>query len=560
MVRIFAPTATSDNSTWTLVGAADVHLCVDDPTASSDDATTYVQADFDAATFTVDLSSIDPVPSVAAGHTIRVRMRNAGGVAIDTGEIVVSLLDAGGPLYASPKTQVDNAGWANYSFDLGLVSPLSDYSALRIQVDDAGIALDKRLRITSVEFEIPSEVAIDGTAAGSSSTAATLVGIGSAVGSAAGTSSTTAACVGTGLLTGSSAGLSQAAASLLGVALITGSADGSSSTSATLTPFTFIEGSAAGSSSTAATLVGLGLIAGSSAGLSTVVATIIDASGLGPFEIISNTVRLRFASLVASPLALVTVYDNAPTAVPDSAAWCRLEVRMGQCEQIAIGPNASNLYRKSGEVVAAVYTPLGQGDGAALSIASTIVSALRGVTSNETIFEAPRVEAGYRDGTRWRVDVRMPFRSDFSLERVAGAAPSSLTLEDAASVVRTRFETEVETGLSITMRYDGEDGAIPAPTATWCRLAIVHGASEAVERVGAQTRFRTVGIAYAYLFVPLENGDQSALRLSDQLARAFRSVSDRGVTFKTPIASGTQRAGPWWQVKVACPFHWDEIA
>lgn len=233
---------------------------------------------------------------------------------------------------------------------------------------------------------------------------------------------------------------------------------------------------------------------------------------------------------------------------------------MGQCEQIAIGPNASNLYRKSGEVVASVFTPLGQGDGEALTIASTIVSAMRGVTVSETTFEAPRVETGYRDGTRWRVDVRMPFKADFTLERVTGTAPTSLTLEDAASVVRTRFDSEVATGLSIGIQYDGEDGAIPAPTVTWCRLAIVHGASEAVERVGTDTRFRTVGVAYAYLFVPLERGDQDALRKGDQIARAFRAVSDRGVTFKTPLVSGTQRAGPWWQVKVACPFHWDEIA
>lgn len=566
MVRVFAPTATSDNSTWTLVGDSDVHLCVDDPTASSDDATTYVQAAFDGATFTVDLPSISPVPSVAAGHTLRVRARNAGGAAIDVGEVVVSLLDAGGPLFASPKTEIDNAGWADFSFDLGLASPLSDYSALRIQVDDAGVNVDKRLRISSVEFEIPSEVAITGSTSASGSPSATMKGIGVLTGSSAGSASAAAACTGIGALSGSSASNAQAAALLLGVGSIAGSSSATGSLTGTGSLVTLGTGSIASTASASASAIGVASISGSISASASASAVVDDGAELGPWETLSNIVRARVDEEVATPLGLSAAYDNAPFTVP-TATYLRVSVRSDAAEQITIA--SAHAYRKSGEAIVSILAPLGEGDGPSLTIAAAVVAAMRGVTVNQVTFEAPRIvvvqrgsieHPGIREGSRWRTDVRMRFRADFTLDRIAGSEPTTLDLASAAAVLRSRFHEVATTLHSVTVQYDGEEQVEQDPTGLWARFTVLHGDQRAVEHVGASRLYRTVGLGSALIFVPLEAGEREALRLADQIADHFRSVSDRGVTFKTPLVSGTQRAGAWWQVVVTCPFQWDEIA
>jgi hypothetical protein len=135
-----------------------------------------------------------------------------------------------------------------------------------------------------------------------------------------------------------------------------------------------------------------------------------------------------------------------------------------------------------------------------------------------------------------------------------------MTIAAVANTIRSRFSTLVEDTQSIPVQYDNAPDVIPGD-ALWARCSIVQGDSFRVS-IGTVTadRYRSVGVMVASIFSPMDQGDSASLGLAQVVRDAFISVTDGGVTFKTPSIASIGKSGTkWWQVNVTCPFYFDDL-
>jgi len=134
-----------------------------------------------------------------------------------------------------------------------------------------------------------------------------------------------------------------------------------------------------------------------------------------------------------------------------------------------------------------------------------------------------------------------------------------MSFETLHSNVRTRFRTEVEDTQSIVVVYDNGPDNHP-DDAIWARWTVTPGASRSIE-AGPSPTVRTVGVAVAKLYQPIEEGDRDLLQLVDVVVSAFRNVHDtvNGIRYRTPSVRvvGRPNDGKWWQINVVCPFQCD---
>jgi hypothetical protein len=133
-------------------------------------------------------------------------------------------------------------------------------------------------------------------------------------------------------------------------------------------------------------------------------------------------------------------------------------------------------------------------------------------------------------------------------------------LETTANTLRTRWQTEVETALSIPTAYENAPFSAPSDSA-WAQFELRLGGREQVSAGGVGSRrFRLRGQIVATLHHPLRSGDAAALALTDAATTAFRATSDSGVYLLTPSAPVSRRDGSTYQTQIEFPFYADEIA
>lgn len=132
--------------------------------------------------------------------------------------------------------------------------------------------------------------------------------------------------------------------------------------------------------------------------------------------------------------------------------------------------------------------------------------------------------------------------------------------EATHNAIRTRFYTSVssidpetqvawpnanfETGNSIT---------------TWVRFNILDGQSYQASMGAASNMHRHPGLVVVNIFSPLLRGDQTALRLADEIAGIFRNYQDSSLRLRF-FSPELERIGPedkWYQVNVSIPFERD---
>lgn len=138
------------------------------------------------------------------------------------------------------------------------------------------------------------------------------------------------------------------------------------------------------------------------------------------------------------------------------------------------------------------------------------------------------------------------------------------TWSQFADIFRTRFKDEVADPNSIDFVIDNEaeqkaDGSSFGADDEWCRLTIVQGDSRQ-RSMGTLRRFRTVGVAFVQIHVPLNCGDARARALADLVKAAFQGVTVSGVVFQMPSLGKGSRQAQWWHVTVSIPFRFDEMA
>lgn len=122
--------------------------------------------------------------------------------------------------------------------------------------------------------------------------------------------------------------------------------------------------------------------------------------------------------------------------------------------------------------------------------------------------------------------------------------------------IRQRFSEQIQTPQSVTVLYDNAPFT-PPDNARWVAWSIREATADQVE-LGSDKRFRIRGTAIANIYVPIRDGDESALELADAIDAAFKSVTVSDVTYQTPTVNTIGLTGDWWQVNVICPWFADQ--
>lgn len=130
------------------------------------------------------------------------------------------------------------------------------------------------------------------------------------------------------------------------------------------------------------------------------------------------------------------------------------------------------------------------------------------------------------------------------------------TFAEIATIARQRFENLVALPENLEVVYDNAVDDHKDDEA-WARFTVKPGTSRLAE-IGARPSYRTIGVAIAQLFHPVETGDGPGLELADLVATAFRRVTVSGLTFTVPSVQSVGRSDKWWQINVTCPFQCDE--
>ena len=139
----------------------------------------------------------------------------------------------------------------------------------------------------------------------------------------------------------------------------------------------------------------------------------------------------------------------------------------------------------------------------------------------------------------------------------------SLSQEAMFNAIRSRFKTLVEDVADPALPTEYDNAPFQQPENTqWCRWSI-RPASRTQMDVGSSTkRKRTVGVAIAQIFLPLEQGDKAHLVVADAIEAVFKPGAAAGVTYRTPeiVVVGRANDNKWWQVNVTCPFYADDVS
>jgi len=138
----------------------------------------------------------------------------------------------------------------------------------------------------------------------------------------------------------------------------------------------------------------------------------------------------------------------------------------------------------------------------------------------------------------------------------------------AMKAIRTRFETQVESGLSLFVQFDNEaadkpDAVRPSEldpkTKMWCRFSIKSGDSNQTT-VGKASTEQTVGVAFAQLFFMIGEGTQDINEMAVNIKNLFKRSTIDGVTYMTPSIIPVGRTNEQWQVNVQIPFRFHEVS
>jgi hypothetical protein len=134
-----------------------------------------------------------------------------------------------------------------------------------------------------------------------------------------------------------------------------------------------------------------------------------------------------------------------------------------------------------------------------------------------------------------------------------------MTFAEIANAIRSRFQTQIEEGQSVTVKYDNEDANQAPDGEKWIRFTILEGQSFQMD-LGSNKTFRNPGVAVAQIFVPAGHGTKDAEDLADAIRTAFRAQAAGGVTYQTPYLApvGNPSNGDWWQLNVNCPYFADD--
>lgn len=134
--------------------------------------------------------------------------------------------------------------------------------------------------------------------------------------------------------------------------------------------------------------------------------------------------------------------------------------------------------------------------------------------------------------------------------------------QELARKIRERFNTQWAT-YSPTYDLYFSGVAVPQSTingdAAWVRLTINFGETQQVGFQSAGRRKRTVGVAQAQIFVPVNTGDGLGYELADRVADIWEMSTIQTVIFRATSIQRVGEDGAWLQFNANTPFQGDTL-
>ncbi len=127
---------------------------------------------------------------------------------------------------------------------------------------------------------------------------------------------------------------------------------------------------------------------------------------------ISNIIRARVATQIATGLAIPVAYDNVQFVPPNSGSYIQASVIFGQSQQVSLGGPGQKRFRHIGLLTINIFAPVNTGDGAMLGTAGSVEALFRAVTVSGVVFQVPNVLRVGQDGKYYQIAVQCPFYAD----------------------------------------------------------------------------------------------------------------------------------------------------
>ncbi len=130
----------------------------------------------------------------------------------------------------------------------------------------------------------------------------------------------------------------------------------------------------------------------------------------------AKAIRVRFDARWSAlqPNVPIKFQNVGGSTTPDATAWVRLTVLTGDSRQESMGARSGGTYNNPGIAVVQIFTPVGEGDGEARSLADTVGRIFRGFSETSTgniLFGAPMLTNVGPDGRFFQMNVDVPFDS-----------------------------------------------------------------------------------------------------------------------------------------------------
>lgn len=147
------PDGTVSNTSWTPQGAATHHQATDETVPNGD--TDYVTTGTQGALAEVSLTDIDD-PQTNASHIVRFTGRSLNGAAGQ--EKAKLLLYQGATQVANLNVNLDRTAYTTHTSTLTAAEAeaITDYSDLRLRLEAINLDAGEEIRVTQMEFEVPS--------------------------------------------------------------------------------------------------------------------------------------------------------------------------------------------------------------------------------------------------------------------------------------------------------------------------------------------------------------------------------------------------------------------
>lgn len=133
-----------------------------------------------------------------------------------------------------------------------------------------------------------------------------------------------------------------------------------------------------------------------------------------------------------------------------------------------------------------------------------------------------------------------------------------ISWEDAANEARKEFNDGVATPNSVPTQYDNQGDFTKPSGKGWYRCSVEMG-EDFQASLGANPRFRNLGMLMVQVFIPESEGDAECLRLANLVRAHFRRLNTANLSFYVPRLIPVGLRGGEYQRNVHCLFDYEDF-